>query len=132
MLFKAVADVSNIAILFKLISCKLYREEFLVMKDLKISKLYDYYGTVLTDKQAEVVEQYYNADYSLKEISDNLTITRQAVHFALKQGVETLEKMEEKLGFLKKHETVINALEELKMAGAQKAGIDAVIELIRS
>lgn len=103
------------------------------MKDLNISKLKDYYGKMLTEKQADVIGQYYDLDYSLKEISDNLAITRQAVHFALKNGVETLREIESKLGCLAKQESVIDDLEKLKNGNAAiKEKVDLIIEKIRS
>ena len=40
-------------------------------KDLKISFLLDFYGEMLTQKQREVIEYYYNDDLSLAEIADN-------------------------------------------------------------
>ena len=38
-------------------------------KDLSISVLLDIYGDMLTEKQKEVIELYYNEDLSLGEIS---------------------------------------------------------------
>lgn len=38
-------------------------------KDLSISYLLDFYGQMLTDKQREVTEFYYNDDLSLAEIA---------------------------------------------------------------
>ncbi len=46
-------------------------------KNLEISYLLDFYGDVLTDKQRDVMEQYYNDDLSLAEIAENFGITRQ-------------------------------------------------------
>ena len=46
-------------------------------KDLTVSYLLDFYGDVLTDKQRDVMEQYYNDDLSLAEIAENFGITRQ-------------------------------------------------------
>ena len=46
-------------------------------KDLEISFLLDFYGDMLTEKQREVIEFYYNEDLSLSEIADNEGITRQ-------------------------------------------------------
>ena len=42
-----------------------------VAKDLEISFLLDFYGDMLTEKQREVIEFYYNEDLSLSEIADN-------------------------------------------------------------
>lgn len=46
-------------------------------KNLEISLLFDFYGDMLTEKQRDVVELYYNDDLSLSEIAENEGITRQ-------------------------------------------------------
>ena len=45
-------------------------------KDLHISLLFDFYGSMLTEKQRRIVEYYYNDDLSLSEIAENEGITR--------------------------------------------------------
>ena len=68
-------------------------------KDYKISYLLDFYGNILTDKQRDAIDLYYNEDLSLAEIADHVGITRQGVRDAIKRGEETLIEMEGKLGF---------------------------------
>ena len=46
-------------------------------KNLEISVLLDYYGQMLTEKQLEVAQLYYNEDLSLAEIAQFANITRQ-------------------------------------------------------
>ena len=46
-------------------------------KNLEISLLLDFYGDMLTQKQRDVVELYYNEDLSLAEIASHSGITRQ-------------------------------------------------------
>ena len=48
--------------------------------------LFDSYGELLTEKQREVVECYYNEDLSLAEIAEEKGITRQGVRDAIKHG----------------------------------------------
>ena len=48
-------------------------------KDLEMGYLLDFYGEVLTEKQREMLRQYYNDDLSLSEIGENFGITRQGV-----------------------------------------------------
>ena len=67
-------------------------------KDLSISYLLDFYGQMLTDKQREVTEFYYNDDLSLAEIADHCHITRQGVRDSIKRAEAQLREYEEKLG----------------------------------
>lgn len=68
----------------------------------KISILCQLYGKLLTEKQYEVLDDYYNNDLSLSEIAENLEITRQAVRDNIKKGENKLLEYEEKLGIMKK------------------------------
>ncbi|MEG0396344.1 MAG: sigma factor-like helix-turn-helix DNA-binding protein, partial [Oscillospiraceae bacterium] len=65
-------------------------------KNLDISFLLDFYGDVLTDKQREVMQQYYNDDLSLSEIAENFSITRQGVRDSIKRGEGTILELEQK------------------------------------
>lgn len=88
-----------------------------VEKNVKISMLLDIYGNLLTEKQNELLDDYYNNDLSLSEIAENQLITRQAVRDNLKKGENKLFEYEEKLGFMKKtimhEEEVAKILSEL-------------------
>ena len=71
-------------------------------KNIKIGILLDTYGRLLTDKQYQLLDDYYNNDLSLSEIAENEMITRQAVRDNLKKGENKLFEYEEKLGIMKK------------------------------
>ncbi len=71
-------------------------------KKVEISMLLDIYGTLLTKKQFEFLDNYYNNDLSLSEIAENENITRQAVRDNLKKGECKLFEYEEKLSIMKK------------------------------
>jgi Uncharacterized protein conserved in bacteria len=79
-------------------------------KDLRITFLLDFYGDMLTDKQREVVEAYYNEDLSLAEIASEKGITRQGVRDAIKRAEQQLIEMEERLGLAKRFRQVQEAL----------------------
>lgn len=79
-------------------------------KDLKITFLLDFYGDMLTDKQREVIECYYNEDLSLAEIALDRNITRQGVRDAIKRAEQQLLEMEERLGLAKRFKAVQDAL----------------------
>lgn len=79
-------------------------------KDLHITFLLDFYGDMLTDKQREVIECYYNEDLSLAEIAEEKGITRQGVRDGIKRAEQQLLEMEERLGLAKRFREVQEAL----------------------
>lgn len=83
-------------------------------KNLEISFLLDFYGDVLTEKQRDVMEQYYNDDLSLSEIADNFGITRQGVRDAIKRGEGILLELEEKVGFARRYRAVQNGVAQIE------------------
>lgn len=76
--------------------------------------LFGFYGTLLTEKQQELFNAYYENDYSLQEIADEFNISRNAVHDALKNAVKNLEYFEESLGLAKKYNRFEELVEEFK------------------
>ena len=87
-----------------------------------ISRLVDIYGKVLSERQRDVVDLYYNEDLSLAEISEHCGITRQGVRDAIKHGVEILTQLESDLGFCGKSERIANLAAEIACCGdLQKA-----------
>lgn len=88
-------------------------------KNLEISFLLDFYGDVLTVKQRDVMEQYYNDDLSLAEIAANFGITRQGVRDSIKRGEAILLDLEQKVGFATRYRAVqqgVVRIEELAKA----------------
>ena len=86
-------------------------------KKVEISLLCQIYGKLLTEKQLNIMDNYYNLDLSLSEIAENEGITRQAVRDIIKKGENKLFEFEEKLGIMKKtmkqEEKIANILSEL-------------------
>ena len=83
-------------------------------KDLEMGYLLDFYGEVLTQKQREMLRQYYNDDLSLSEIGENFGITRQGARDAIKHGETTLKEPEEKVGFAARYRRVQQKLGQLE------------------
>ena len=83
-------------------------------KDLEMGYLLDFYGEVLTQKQREMLRQYYNDDLSLSEIGENFGITRQGARDAIKHGETALKELEQKVGFAARYRRVQQKLEELE------------------
>lgn len=81
-----------------------------------ISLLFDFYGDMLTDKQRDVVELYYNDDLSLSEIAENEGITRQGVHDSIKRAESQLLEMEERLGLVRRFRAMKDGFESINLA----------------
>ena len=85
----------------------------IMAKDMNISLLFDFYGEILTEKQQDVIDYYYNDDLSLAEISEHLGITRQGVRDSIKRAEATLLDMEEKLGLAKRFREIQRGLDTI-------------------
>ena len=81
-------------------------------KYLKYGKLYDYYSDILNERHKKVINQYYLMDLSLKEISENLGITRQGVYDLLKRAEKNLNEIDSKLNIIKKQELFKKNIQE--------------------
>jgi len=82
-------------------------------KDLSMAMLYDFYGELLTPKQAKAIDLYYNEDLSLAEIAEPLGISRQGVRDAIKRGEKLLLSMEERLGLVNRFLNVGDRMEDI-------------------
>jgi predicted DNA-binding protein YlxM (UPF0122 family) len=84
----------------------------------EISLLMDFYGPLLTEKQIEIMQWYYNDDLSLSEIAEINKTSRQAIHDLIKRCYKQLLSYESKLNLLQKsisrEKEIINFLEHLK------------------
>lgn len=66
----------------------------------KMSILYDYYGKLLTEKQNKIFRLYHDDNLSLSEIGQELGVSKQGVHDALKKAEAALTEFENKLGLI--------------------------------
>ena len=71
-----------------------------------LNDLYDIYFELLTDKEKEIFEDYYQNDLSLSEISENNNVTRNAIHKTVKNVEDKLNNYESKLNIYKKKEEI--------------------------
>ena len=78
-----------------------------------VSLLFDFYGKLLTKRQREVMELYYEENLTLAEIADEFEISRQGVHDALKNAEKALKGYEEKLGLVEKLQQSRQAIEQI-------------------
>ena len=86
------------------------------LKGLETSVLLDFYGGLLTEKQREVLDMYYNLDYSLGEIAENLGVTRQGVLDTIKRGQARLNELESCLCIKRRFDTVEHNILRLETA----------------
>ncbi len=73
-----------------------------------INQLFDLYGELLTEKQRQVIEEYFSYNLSLSEISEELNISRSAVKDSLEHAKNNLLNYEEKIQLLKKIKAIEN------------------------
>lgn len=84
-----------------------------------LCRLLDCYGSALSGRCRDVLEYYYADDLSLAEISENLGITRQGVHDAIRRGEAELFSLEKALGFVSKTEKLLSVAERLEKLGEE-------------
>ena len=102
-------------------------------KNLNIGYLLDFYGEVLSERKRLVLDMYYNEDFSLSEISEEIGISRQGVRDLIKKAEEELCFFETKLGLKKKMTSLeddVNSLLRLaEEQNAPKAVCDSIEKL---
>lgn len=77
-----------------------------------LNSLYDYYKELLTDKQKDYFEDYYQNNLTLSEMADNYGVSRNAIHKQLKETVKLLESYELKLNLLDKSNKILDIIKE--------------------
>jgi len=80
--------------------------------------LYDFYSSLFNLKQREYFEDYYFNNLSLTEISENVGISRNAVHKSIKLIEKKLLFYEENLSLYEKNkklENIINKIDNIKI-----------------
>jgi predicted DNA-binding protein YlxM (UPF0122 family) len=97
---------------------------------IRSNSLYDLYGKLLTEKQREYFEYYYQNDYSLSEIAALLKVSRNAVYDQIKIVVGHLENYEEKLGLLKQKQTLADLAKKIKALYPDDAKLAKLVDKI--
>lgn len=88
----------------------------------EINMLYGFYGGLLPEKQSLFLKSYYEEDYSLSEIAEQFSISRQGVHDGIKKAEKSLREYEEKLGLVNKFLKTAEALRQIDQTIDQIAG----------
>lgn len=82
-------------------------------KSIDLVLLFDFYGKMLTEKQREFFDLYYNEDLSLSEIAENEGITRQGVRDSIVRAENLLMEFEGKLGLFQRYGKIDTGLSDL-------------------
>ncbi len=83
-------------------------------KTTRINFLFDFYHSLLTDKQRTYMNAYYLEDLSLGEIADIHNVSRQAIYDNVKRTEKMLEEYESKLQLFERFEKRMETIEELE------------------
>lgn len=68
----------------------------------RMTMLFDFYGELLTERQKEFFDLYYNEDLSLAEIAENAGISRQGVRDVIVRAEAIMTDLEDKTGLMKR------------------------------
>lgn len=83
-------------------------------KFVEITYLYDFYESLLTDKQRDLLMRYYFDDLSLGELATTYNISRQSVFDTIKKAEQKMLDYEKKLGLWSKYVKQEKILTEVK------------------
>ncbi len=79
----------------------------------RMTMLFDFYGELLTERQKEFYDLYYNEDLSLAEIAENYGISRQGVRDVIVRAEAVMTEIEDKTGLVKRYQQMRGLLEEI-------------------
>ena len=107
-------------------------------RNVEIGLLFSIYRNMLTERQAESVDLYYNEDLSLSEISEHMRITRQGVRDNIKRAENTMFDVEKKLGLAKRFRAaeeqarqLLSMMETAHVDGEIKAAARELMETVK-
>ena len=80
----------------------------------RMNALFEFYSTLLTEKQMNYMELYYADDFSLGEIAEEYEVSRQAVYDNIKRTEKILEEYEKKLHLYSNYVVRKEYLEQLQ------------------
>ncbi len=85
-----------------------------LVKTTRINFLFDFYQSLLTDKQRTYMKLYYLEDLSLGEIANEHGVSRQAVYDNVRRTETMLEDYEQKLELFSKFQKRMNIVEQME------------------
>ena len=88
--------------------------------------LFDFYGAMLTQRQQEIFDLYYNDDLSLSEISEQMQISRQAVRDSVTRSKNLMIGFKQRLGLVRRFQENSEAFQRIHTIASE------LLELNRS
>ena len=85
----------------------------------RMTMLFDFYGELLTERQKEFFDLYYNEDLSLAEIAENAGISRQGVRDVIVRAEAAMQEVEDRTGIIKRFEAQRPHLDAILKAAAE-------------
>ena len=79
----------------------------------RMTMLFDFYGELLTERQKEFFDLYYNEDLSLAEIAENAGISRQGVRDVIVRAEGVMQEVEDKTGLIRRFEQMRGHLQAI-------------------
>ena len=103
----------------------------------RMTMLFDFYGELLTERQKEFYELYYDEDLSLSEIAENYGISRQGVRDVIVRAEAYMTEIEDKTGLVKRFmprtphlERIEAAADELRRLNDRRYEDSRIAELV--
>ena len=99
----------------------------------QVARLFDTYGSLLNEKQKDVINCYYNEDLSLNEIAENNNKSKQAISDMIQRSVDKLFEFENELSLIKKKNQLredLSLLRELIESSNQSEAMYMIDEMI--
>ena len=90
----------------------------------RMTMLFDFYGEVLTERQKEFYDLYYNEDLSLAEIAENYGISRQGVRDVIVRAEAIMTELEDKTGLLKRFMRLRDKIDAIEAAATEIRAIN--------
>lgn len=91
----------------------------------------DFYGSLLTKKQDEMLKLRYDDDLSFGEIAEILGVSRQAVLDSLNKGEKHLAEYEQNLKCLDRQRRIVALLDSVDAEGVDDATREKLAEIKR-
>ena len=108
----------------------------------RMTMLFDFYGEILTERQREFFDLYYNEDLSLAEIAENAGISRQGVRDVIVRAEAAMQEIEDRTGIIRRFEAqrphfdaILRAASEIKTINYRQyedARLTELADLIRA